>query len=357
MKGTKKSKKVVIIGLVITVVFSFLILNCSIIPASAAEPIILALAPAACAPPPTGGMTLMISEQMKLLEKRTDGRIKVDIYWGQSLAKQNDLVKAIETGICDIAKLNPQNEPGKIPLSSIGQLPGTGTHMWPIAMAYRDAMKEGPLRDELNKHSMRPLTLTILPSTVLVSKMPIRTVAEMKGKKLSAFGIYGQIISSLGAVPIAMAPGEQYDGLKKGTIDGNTCPKMAVVDFKFYESCKYYTDFQFGFAITPMVIREETFTKLPADIQKIMTDSELDLLNKAYEVTVEEDSKTTKVLKENNVEFFEPSDADKAAVLEAQTKICDKWAEDMENKGLPGKKFLSDFRAIVAKYEKINPHK
>lgn len=356
-----KLKKVIETALAIEIffglMFSFLMMNFIALETSAAEPIVLSMAPSSAGPPPSKGVTLTTSNQMKLLEERTSGRIKIEIFWGQSLVDAKNVVKAASTGICDIAIASPQYEPSKLPLSLVGQMPGVGIHMLNRANAYWDLMNQEPLLSEFTQYALRPLTLVLITEQVLISRDPLRTVADIKGKKLSATGIMGDTIALLGAVPIAMSPGEQYDGLKKGIIDGSGAPYGAINDFKFYEAAKYVTNFHFGSRIMPTVIREEAWKKLPSDIQKIIIDSALDLIKIAYDDYLLTDGLALEIMKKENVEIIEPSDADKAELKKVQAGQADKWAADLEGKGLPGKKILADYRSLVEKYEKINPYK
>ena len=54
------------------------------------------------------------------------------------------------------------------------------------------------------------------------------------------------------------------------------------------------------------------------------------------------------------MELIQLSDADKAALQQVTSAYADKWAAGQSD---AGKKILSDFRALVAKYENISPYK
>lgn len=357
MKAKKANRTILVIGLVFTFVFSFLILNFTTMTASAAEPIVLSMAPSSCPPPPAEGQTLVFTNQMKLLEERTNGKLKVEIYWGQSLAKSRDLITATQTGICDIAKVNPHYEPGKAPLAGVSHQPGIGTHMWPRARAYWDLMNEEPIKSELGKFNLHPIGLALITDLGMLTNMPIKTVADIKGNKIAGGGATGETIKLLGGVPIHMSPGEEYALLKKGTIKGICAPYGAIYDFKFYEAGKYFTTWKLGCRIGAVVMNEDVYKKLPADIRKVIDDSWLDMINIAYEDFVQTDEKAIKTMKENGVEFFDPSPTEAAKIKKVQSGMADRWAEDLESKGLPAKKLLARYKTLVEKYEKVNPYK
>lgn len=357
MKVKRERKTVLIAGLVFTFVLSFIIMGFTASSASAAEPIVLSMAPSASPGPPAEGQTTVFINQMKLLEKNTNGRLKIEIYWSQSLAQGRELVTATQKGICDIGVLAPYREPGKIPLCGIGQQPGIGDHMWPRARAYWDVINEGPVRSELDQYGLYPITLALISDSALISNKPIRSIADLKGQKIAAGGVNGETIKMLGGVPVSIMPTDEYGVLQKGTITGIVLPWSAVNDFRFYEVGKYFINFQFGCRIGPTVVNGDTWKKLPADIQKVINDAWLDMINIAYEDYIKGDVKAKKVMEENNVQIFEPSDADKAEAKKVQAVLVNKWAEDLENKGLQAKKVLADYSTLVEKYGKENPYK
>jgi TRAP-type C4-dicarboxylate transport system substrate-binding protein len=213
------------------------------------------------------------------------------------------------------------------------------------------------LKSEFGKFGLRPIGLFLITDTALLCSAPIQTVADLKGKRIASRGVQSDTLSALGAVPMAMAPPEMYDGLKKGILDAVACPAVAVYDFKLYEGGKYYATFQFGSQVQPVVIREKTWEKLPADIQKMINDSRDDMVRIAYEDFVASDDFVMDVMKENKIEILEVSDADLAAIQKVQAVQVDKWAEELESKGLPAKKLLEEYKALVEKYEKTNPYK
>jgi TRAP-type C4-dicarboxylate transport system substrate-binding protein len=353
-------KKIFLI-LVSAVLFSALILGgCSKSapapapePVKEMEPIILSVAPANIPPPPGLSLTTVVAEMANLVEERTNGRVKWDIYWGQTLAPVTEQVSALNSGIADIAIPNPDKEPGKIPLSVVGHLPGIGSDMQSRAKAYWDLCNQEPEISELAQYKIRPLATILTPEQSIISRVPIRSLADLKGKKISTSGIIAETLAELGAVPLAMAPPEQYESMQRGTIDGIAVPLGAVGSFKFYEVGKYFTRYELGNRLYPMGINQDVWNRLPADIQKILVDLVPDFDEVAYQYSIVDSERVDmELMQENKVEIIEPSAEDKAAIKEVQSGQADKWAADQEKAGLPGEKILSDFRKLVEKYEK-----
>jgi TRAP-type C4-dicarboxylate transport system substrate-binding protein len=240
------------------------------------------------APINSGPLRLEVDDRFSkwadLIQTRTNGRVKIDIYWAQALAPVNQIVNATSTGIADIGAVAQAQEPGKLPMSMVCQLPGFSTDFKVQCSAFWDLMNQEPLLSEYTKQNMLPLGVNFVPDYHLISTKQITTAADIKGKKIACAGFIAQTIQAMGGVPIAMSPPEQYEGMQKGTIDGDCAPYSSINDFKFYEVAKYISDFNFGGRIQPIFVNKDSWNKLRADIQKIFIDSIPDFVQFNYEV-------------------------------------------------------------------------
>lgn len=334
--------------------------------ASAAEPkYILSLAPISCvapAPegstPPPSGSSLFFANFCKLVTTRTNGVVRVDPYWSQALSPANAVVTNTGTGVADIGGCAQDKEAGKLPLSMVAMQPGFGTDWWAMSKAWWDMMNQEPVLGELAKYNLIPLGVNFVPDYYLISTTPLRTVADLKGKKIASVGIQAQTLSALGAIPIAMSPTEQYEGMQKRTIDGNVAGFSPIADFKFYEAAKYITRFPFGGKMQLTFVNKDSWNKLPADIQAIfrnMVPEEIDInINAFYRQGQPLFPMSDAVIKANGLEVITPGADDIAALQKIQAGQATAWAADADKAGLPGSKLLADYRAAIAKYEKVS---
>jgi TRAP-type C4-dicarboxylate transport system substrate-binding protein len=319
---------------------------------------ILKYAPSTLAASPVIGQTLVVMDQSKLLETRTNGQIKIDIYWSQTLAKATELSAGVASGLIDMTHLRPYGEPGKLPLSCVGEMPGVSSDLWALQYAYFDLVRQEPIASELAKFKCKPVYGLMTQEINIISRVPIRSLADLKGKKIASGGIAGEELKQLGATTLAMSPVEQGEGLLRGTIDGISAPIDAMFSFKFHESGKYLTIMNLGPRIQPIVINQDTWNKLPANVQKVYTDSAHDLLDIAYVDIIKNSNDTIwKEFANSKVEIIELNAADIATIQQIQAAYGDKWAADQEAAGLAGKKVLADYRSLAAKYEKTSPYK
>jgi len=303
------------------------------------------------------GLTLTQTEFADLIKDRTGGRVQLEIYWSETLAKGTETVNALATGIADFAYLRSFAEPGKIPLCTASELPGISNDNWSLLWAYWDLMHQPEISAELAKYNLKPVSSMLINQQKLISRTPIRTIADLAGKKVAASGVNADIIKGIGGVPLAMSPAEQYEGITRGTIDAIVAPVDAILSFKFFDGAKYFTDVVICPRMHPVVITQDAWNKITAADQKIITDSLQAFMDIAYNsIMVETAGPAIKAMQDAGVEFITLSAADEAVVQKVRAAYADKWAADMEGKGLPGNKVLSDYKAFAAKYEKSSPY-
>lgn len=324
---------------------------------STGKAITIRLAPTTTGPPPGLGITLIATEMAKILEERTQGQVKFEIYWSETLAKGTELVNAVQTNIANMAYLRTFAEPGKLPLATVGELPGVGSDTWALNRAYADLIVQDPIKSEFAKYNIKGFSSFTILEQQIIANMPIRSLAELKGKKIAASGVAATIYQRLEAVPVAMSPTEQYEGLSRGTIDAISVPLDAIQNFKFYEAGKYFINIKTVPRVHPIVFNQNFWDSLPQDVQQSMTDAVPDLITSAEESNATTAGVAWEEMKDAGVEVIEWSAEDVAQVNKVLNEFADSWASDTDAKGLPGSKVLADYRVLYEKYAPLSPYK
>lgn len=342
--------------LVVSLIIGIVSCNKSTSTPSSTQPVTLSMAPINVPPPPAKGLTDFFTKWGNLVETKTNGRVIINIYFGQTLAPVNQIVNAASTGVADIGAVAAAQEPGKLPLDMVAQLPGFGTDYWAQSMAFWDLMNQDPLKSQYASFNLLPLSLDFIADYYLISKTPINSVADLKGKKFQATGFVADTLAGLGAVPIAMSPPEQYEGLQKGTIDGDSAPYSAINDFKFYEVAKYIVQYPFGGRLQAVLVNKNSWNKISPQDQKIILSLLSDSIQNNVDAFFAKDQPlypiTPQMIQDNGLHIIKASAADIEAIKKVQAGQGDKWAADTDKKGLAGSKILADYRALVDKYAK-----
>ena len=120
------------------------------------------------------------------------------------------------------------------------------------------------------------------PSSI-ISRTPIRHLADIKGKKLRvlAADMQKEMLNRLGASPIAMTLGDVLPAIQQGAIDGAVLAMTVDATMKMYDAAKYITETGQPFIFSMAFISKKWFDALPNDLQTII---DADALKVAAEI-------------------------------------------------------------------------
>ncbi len=294
------------------------------------------------------------------VEKRTNGRVKVQYYFAEALVKTTDSLGAVSAGIADIQFLAPGYFPTQLALSGGPDLLYQTRSNWVFAKAYNEMARTFPPFMKMMKDNNIVL-MSSLPASevVIIAGKPIKTLADLKGKKMRAMGLMNVAMKDLGATPVAMPLPEVYEALERNTIDGVTgIPLHLVTTFKLQEAAKNLVNPSIGcYASVGYFMNLKVWNKLPQDIQKIIINVNDEFPDVAVKITNDLLKQTTETLLKAKVTIYSLP-AEEAAKWKAilVPKIYDDWTKQMEAKGLPGKETLVKYQELVKKYEKTDKY-
>lgn len=291
---------------------------------------------------------------MDRVEQASNGRLKFEYYYSDSLIPAKEAVEGLKEKIADIATIIPAYTPGKLPLLSVGFVPVTGNSYFSAAMAMADLCKTPELEAELGKWGIRYLSHLQTSSNGVWSKKVLNSIADMKGMKIRSIGAQATLVKALGAVPVATIGTEIYTALQRGTLDGAVANPTWGLSYRFQEPCSDYLRLRFGATSHLLAITKDAWGKIPADLQKMFEDLLEETCKEGAEIY---EGSGEKGLKESEaagkIRVTTPSPED-VALLEktAQATVWKDWVEKMNKAGLPGQRVLDNWLKFNAKWER-----
>lgn len=187
------------------------------------------------------------------VEKRSGGRIKVDIITDNKMGTPKDALESLKLGVVQIAMNTPAYTQGTVKEHQIWGLPYLirDRKTW-REFAYGPMGQE--LGDRMEPHGLKFLTWCSAGGRGFVSKKPLATLADFSGQKIRAIPdpVVVDMIKAFGAQPVVMNIQEVYTGLQQGILDGAELSIELTTAFKFHEVAKYYTETQH--ALTPGMV-------------------------------------------------------------------------------------------------------
>lgn len=176
------------------------------------------------------------------IEKATNGKVKIDIYYSQSLAKGSEVLEAVRKKVVDIGDVNPAYYPGQLPLHAgiMAFTKAPPRHSQKQEVMNRTYEKYPVFLAELENYNQKLLWQYFPGSLNLSSTKPVKNIHDFKGLKIRASSeVYLRMLKDLGAIPVSVPFNDCYMALQTGTIDGVYTNIEAMTGQKFYEPAPY----------------------------------------------------------------------------------------------------------------------
>ena len=182
------------------------------------------------------GQNLLVFE--KEVEARTSGAIDVEIYDSAQLYKDKEVPAAVGSGAIEAGVASLTRYVGDAPVVDVFYMP----FLLNSEAKVRAAVAEGSvvrttIEKEVAKTGGQILYWQAYGGAVLLSKGgPIRTPADMKGKKARVFGkTLGDFVTAAGGAPTLISGSEQYLAYQRGTVDIGMTGVSGVKSRKLWE--------------------------------------------------------------------------------------------------------------------------
>jgi TRAP-type mannitol/chloroaromatic compound transport system substrate-binding protein len=208
------------------------------------------------------------------VKELTDGRMEIKIFAPGSLVPTNQMLDAIQKGMFEMTKQYEGYDIGRLPHAAFtSALPCGFTNTWQLDTWFWTKGGIEMLREEYKKMGVYYLSPTIYDEEPIHSKFPIRSIADMKGKKARFVGAAGLLMNKWGARVTPLDTAEVYSALEKGVIDFIDRGSLAAnYDIGLYEVAKYIIlpGFHQPVTATYYAANLNAWNKLPKDIQAIL---------------------------------------------------------------------------------------
>lgn len=280
--------------------------------AHAQEPILIKFSHVAAIDTPKGQAAEHFKQQ---LEKRTKGRVKVEIFANSTLYKDKEELEALQMGSVQmLAPVAGKFGPAGVKEFEVFDLP----YIFPNEEALHRVTR-GPigvsLLKKLEPRGMVGLSYWDAGFRVLSSNKPIRTPEEARGQKIriNSSKVNQAIIKAIGGLPQTMAFSEVYQALQTGVVDGADGNLSNLYTQKQYEVQKNITLTRHTYSGYVVVMNKAFWEKLPADVKTDVTAAMKDASDFNDKVAEEDENKSLSAIKASGKSTIHTLTADEKA--------------------------------------------
>ena len=347
----KKELKTTIIGLCLIFIAAMFVCG----PASAAEskPIELSFTHTI---PPVVPIAKVYEQWAAMLSEKSQGRVKINFYWSESLLKAAEFYRGVQTGQADITYYVIGLDWGLMPLNMFTKLGFMGyrnkTEGTEVYQKIYDKFPE--IRNEFK--GVKVMAARMGPAYQLCfTNKQVQVPADLKGMKvISVGGSMAKEMVAMGAATMDVKVGDLYMSLERGLAEGISTHIPILQAFGILPLVRNITLFEGGTAMGPdmLLMNLNTWNNLPADIQKIFDDlspwlgQELIKADNGFEAMV------LGKAREMGHTIITPTAEQMKLWIEAVQPIHQKWIADNEAKGLPAQAVYDEAKRLIKEYSK-----
>ena len=187
----------------------------------------------------------------------------------------------------------------------------------------------------------------------LMTKNPVASLADLKGRQLRISGALTDVLKDLGASPVGMGMAEVPEALQTGIVEGLVSSREVLKDLKLAENAKFTTDYPMTVTSFVAVMNKDVWNSLPADVQKVIDDlsREMAVWTGDYmDNHVQEALEWSK--KEQGLKMITLSPEETANWDQKIGSIQDKYIEKLAGQGLPAEQYKKRLYELKDKYMK-----
>ncbi len=208
----------------------------------------------------------------QLLEQRTQGRVKINVFHSAQLGQERDTIDQTRFGVIDMNRINMAPFNNLIASTNVPSLPFIFR-----SVAHMRKVMDGPIGDSIlndfTPHNLVGLAFYDSGSRSFYnSKRAINTPADMRGMKIRVqqSDMFVALVQALGANATPMPFGEVYTSLQTGVIDGAENNWPSYESTRHFEVSKFYSLTEHSLSPEVLVMSKRSFDRFNAADQALI---------------------------------------------------------------------------------------
>lgn len=273
--------------------------------------------------------TLGAIEFANLVEKYTNGEVKITVHPGSSLVGGNPL-KAVKDGSVAMTDMFIPFTSGGGKIFGISALPF-------VVSSYDEAFKlyeiAKPVYEKVaKKWNQKFLYIVSWPPTGIYTNKKVEKLSDLKGIKARTYDKNSaNFIDLAGGNAVALPWGDVYSALQTGMVDSVVTSSASGKDGKFWEVLKYYTKIYYAFPLQGVTINLDYYNSLSKSQQDALLKAAKQIEKSQWEASKKEDEDALALLKANKMQVNEASETLKKELNELAKKMLDDYLKEADS--------------------------
>ena len=243
----------------------------------------------------------------------------------------NNTLEGVGDGLADIGWVGSLWEPAKQPLQNVAYyFPFVSGDVHLMTNLQQRLMERVPaFAAEWTKHNTVFLGAQAADTYHLVTKFPVKSLEDLRGKKLLAPGAIAARVQGINVTPVDAGLPVFYNMLQTGVADGAVILITGVIPFKLHEVAPYITKVDLGAVFSgALAMNKKTYDGLPKHMQELFRDLGRDYAKMCADLVAQREAGTWAALaKMPNVTVSELPQAERVKWARALPDIAGDWTK------------------------------
>lgn len=289
---------------------------------------------------------------MKTAKELSNNTIDFDFYPAQQAGKANQMFDLVKAGAVDLGAISSSVvSTDKLPIMGLWDVPGLVKDTCSIvkAMLVLGAPGGDVYEKGFKPNGVRALGYEPFPPFGLQSRVPIKSIDDLKGLKIRAAGGFTELaVQKLGGVPVKMAAPEVFQSLQRGTVDASIFAFLSSKSYDLPSIARYgATGFGFSTGGNLLMISERKFQSLSADQQKALIEAGKKASENWCKYADQTESKDIEEMRANGLDIHTWTPDEVAKLKSTLADLPTEWAKSLDARGLSGSLVLEKYIQAV----------
>ncbi len=293
------------------------------------------------------------------VKQETGGKVSFQLFSGGSVVSAKTVLSGIGDGLVSsgyvVDAYIPQVLPNSNLSSDLGVYNKDALSATAAATEYQLLNCPGCLKD-MDKAGAVTLGVHSLAPYVLMCKTEVKSLADLKGKKVKTAGLWGRLTAEFGMTPVNMPVTDIYEGLERGTLDCVLGPEGWLKSYNIWDSVRFVIEEPLGTWAGGhgMAVNKAAWTALSPDQRAVMLDNAPALLTGMTLAYDHEAAIARAEAKKRDITYVATLPGLDAAFQQAREGVRAEAVKKAASRGVQDPEAAAKtYRALLGKWEKI----
>jgi TRAP-type C4-dicarboxylate transport system substrate-binding protein len=303
--------------------------------------------------PPTSGLAKINQKMLDVIVEKSQGRIKITAYFGETLLKNPEMFRGIQAGAADLAEWVVGTTGSAEKLMTVMRLPFQNVTTTEMGTAIFQKLFSTTPELISEYRGIEVFGLRQMPAYhVHTVKKLAHKPEDLKGMKLIAASGWVDYAKAVGAAPVTMGVGDYYLSLERGLVEGVFLHFPASMMFKTLDVCKYHTLVNSSSIPDAIIFNKEKWNSLPPDLQKVVREAIEWRTAEVLKFDYGEEERAIEYAKKRGNTFYAPTPDEMKLWRESAAPLYETWIARYEKEDLPARRVYERLIQLTNEYKK-----